>query len=220
MAGRVAGRAPQNIKALVAERVWLDIFQGRLRPNQKIDQDQLAIELGISKLPVREAMILLESEGLVENPPRRGCYVAALTPADIRDHCQLIGLVAGLAARRAAATLTDESLSILRVLLDKLGQAEDGAEREQLNLEFHRHISISGSGRRLRSALRLFVNTMPRHFYDFTARWTPEALAAHERILGALEARDPEASERAMREHLAWGADMAVDGLSRLGFWG
>jgi len=49
-------RAPQNFKALVAERVRQDIFQGRLKPGQKIDQDGLAEQLGISKLPVREAL--------------------------------------------------------------------------------------------------------------------------------------------------------------------
>jgi hypothetical protein len=56
--------------------------------------------LGISKLPVREAFILRENEGLVDNLPRRGSYVAALTPDDIKDNYQLIALVSGLAARR------------------------------------------------------------------------------------------------------------------------
>jgi len=212
-------RAPQNFKALVAERVRQDIFQGRLKPGQKIDQDGLAEQLGISKLPVREALILLENEGLVDNLPRRGSYVAALTPEDIKDHYQLIGLVSGLAARRAATVIKGETLDRLRDLLDQLNGTSDPSEQERLNNEFHRTINRVGGGRRLRSALRLFTNTMPRHFFDFMSGWSETARLAHENIFTALKSGDPDAAERAVQEHMSWGADVAVENLRRVNFW-
>lgn len=211
--------SPQNFKMLVAKRVRADIFEGRLKPRQKIDQDRLADELGISKLPVREALILLENEGLVDNLPRRGSYVAALTPADIEDHYRLIGLVSGLAARAAAPVITDETLQRLRKTLDELGQTQDPSRQEELNFEFHRLINRVAGTRRLRSALRLFTNTMPSHFYDYATGWTEAARDAHEKIYEALAARDPDAAEAAVAEHMSWGSDIAVENLRRAGFW-
>jgi DNA-binding GntR family transcriptional regulator len=212
-------RSPANFKVLVAERVRQDIFQGRLKPGQKIDQDRLAEDLGLSKLPVREALILLENEGLVDNFPRRGSFVAPLTPDDIRDHYQLIGLVSGLAARRAATVITDDTLDQLRYLLDQFDRTGDAVEQERLNDEFHRLINRAGGGRRLRSALRLFAKTMPGHFYDFAIGWSDSAREAHENILAALKNRDPDAAERAVRDHMIWGADIAIANLRRIGFW-
>lgn len=213
------GRTPQNFKALVASEVRRDIFEGRLKPNQKIDQDALAERLGISKLPVREALILLENEGLVENLPRRGCFVASLTPDDISDHYRLIGAVSGLAARRAAELITGETLQTLRGLLDKLAQTDNPAEQEELNFNFHRVINQVGASHRLRSALRLIVNTMPSHFYETTSGWAEHARETHERIYTALSAHDPDASEKAMHDHMTWGAEAAVQNLTDVGFW-
>jgi DNA-binding GntR family transcriptional regulator len=212
-------QSPPNFKAVVAERVRQDIFQARLKPGQKIDQDDLADQLGISKLPVREAVILLENEGLVDNFPRRGCYVAALTCEDIRDHYLLIGLVSGLAARRAASVVTAESLAHMRAILDRLAQSSDPAEQERLNDDFHRMINRLSGGRRLQSALRLFTQTMPRHFFDFTSGWGSESQAAHEKILQALMDHDPDAAEEAVRQHMIRGAEAAVENLRAAGFW-
>lgn len=211
--------SPPNFKAMVAERVRQDIFKGRLKPGQKIDQDDLADQLGISKLPVREALILLENEGLVDNYPRRGSYVAALSPDDIRDHYQLIGLVSGLAARRAATLITSESLDHMRSILNRLAQSSDPAEQERLNDDFHRIVNRLGGGRRLQSAIRLFTTTMPRDFFDFTSGWGKESQAAHEKILQALADHDPGAAEKAVQEHMARGAEAAVASLRAAGFW-
>jgi DNA-binding GntR family transcriptional regulator len=213
------GRRPPNFKALVAAEVRQDIFQGRLKPNQKIDQDALAESLGFSKLPVREALILLENEGLVENLPRRGSFVASLTPDDIRDHYRLIGAVSGLAARRAAELITDEQLRTLRGLLDKLAQTDDPAEQEGLNFIFHRVINQAGASHRLKSALRLIVNTMPGRFYETTPGWAEDARKAHERIYAALSAHDADASEKAVNDHMMWGSETAVKNLMEAGFW-
>jgi DNA-binding GntR family transcriptional regulator len=207
------------MKTLVALRLRQEIFRGKLRPNQKIDQDALAAELGISKLPVREALITLESEGLVENLPRRGCYVAPLTPDDIRDHYHLIGLVSGLAARRAASMMTDDVILTLRGLLERMAGTDDPSEQERLNFTFHQVINHVSGGRRLRSALELFTKTMPTDFFRFATGWSEAARDAHEQILRALADRDPDGSERAVLDHMRAGAEIAVAHLTTVGFW-
>jgi hypothetical protein len=87
----------RNLREDVADRLRNDILTGRLTPGKRIDQDQLAAELGVSQLPVREALIQLDQEGLVETIARRGSYVPQLTPEDIADQYRIFGLVSGLA---------------------------------------------------------------------------------------------------------------------------
>jgi DNA-binding GntR family transcriptional regulator len=195
------------------------IFQGEFKPNQKLDQDKIAMDLGISKLPVREALIMLEGEGLVENVARHGCYVAPLTPDDIRDHYLLIGLVSGVAARRAAARITDDEINRLRLILNELDSTSEPGVQDELNFEFHRLINRAGGSRRMMAALRLFVNTMPSHFFDFATGWSSVVHQAHEQIIQALAEHDPDAAERAVIEHMKWGADIAVENLTEQGFW-
>jgi DNA-binding GntR family transcriptional regulator len=218
MSGTGNGRRPPNFKDMVAAELRQRIFQGHLKPGQKIDQDGLADEMGLSKLPVREALIMLEHEGLVENFPRRGSFVAPLTPDDIRDHYRLIAVMSGLAARRAAELISDEELRSLRDLMDKLEATADVSEQEKLNFRFHRVINQVGASHRLRSALALVVNTVPSSFFGGT-EWAQHAREEHKRIYAALSAHDPDASEQAVREHITWGAEVAVQHLMGAGFW-
>src|SRR6478609_11377442 len=90
------------------------ILTGQLPPGTKIDQDEISEALGISRLPVREALIELAQESLIEAVPRRGAFVARLERADIVDHYRIFGLIAGLAGSRAATSLTHEELAHLR----------------------------------------------------------------------------------------------------------
>jgi len=86
----------------VASELREMILAGRLGSGERIDQDAVAESHGMSRLPVREALIALEQEGLVVNTPRRGAYVAQLSPEDVQDQYEVYGLVAGIASARAA----------------------------------------------------------------------------------------------------------------------
>ena len=92
-----------NLADEVADHIRDSILTGRLRPGTRIDQDAIAKDMGVSRLPVREALISLDQEGLVRTLPRRGAYVERVQREDIADHYQLFGTVAGLAAARAVA---------------------------------------------------------------------------------------------------------------------
>jgi DNA-binding GntR family transcriptional regulator len=212
-------RAPPTLKQVVATHLRQAIYAGQLRATEKIDQDQIAADLGVSKLPVREALISLESEGLIVNVARRGCFVAPLTREDISDHYLLMGKVSGLASRRAATKMTEDDIATLRSVLDQLNTATDAKTQDQLNHQFHRHINLIGASRRLLSALQIMRNTMPSNFFEYAKGWSETAYAEHEQILRSLAARDPDDAEAAMVHHMASGADFAVSVMESAGFW-
>lgn len=217
-ADRVSART--NLKDVVADHLRELIFSGRLRPEDRIDQDEIADRAQVSKLPVREALILLESEGLVRNIPRRGSFVNALTKADIRDHYRIYALVSGIAAERAATDLSDDELQDLSELLEQLEGTQEAGAQEELNHRFHRQINRAGGSLRLRSAIHGLSRTMPSHFYEFASGWGAVANQQHRRIMEALLDRDSAAAGTAMVEHLVSGGDYAVDMLEHQGFWG
>lgn len=208
-----------NLKDVVADHIRNLIFSGQLRPDQKIDQDELAERLGVSKLPVREALIRLENEALVRGVPRRGVFVAPLTREDVRDHYQIYGMVEGIAAQRAAARLDDTQLEHLATLVEQMHTGDDPDRQEKLNHEFHRAVNLAGSSPKLLSVLQLLSKTMPARFYEFASGWAVEAAGQHQRIMQALQVRDCAEAEAAMRDHIVSGGEFAIRMLEQSGFW-
>lgn len=208
-----------NLKDVVADHIRNLIFSGRLRPDQKIDQDELAESLGVSKLPVREALIRLENEALVRGVPRRGVFVAPLTREDVRDHYQIYGMVEGIAARRAATRLDDGQLAHLATLVEQMHSGDDPERQEQLNHEFHRAVNLAGGSPKLLSVLQLLSKTMPARFYEFASGWAEVAADQHQRIMDALQAQDEDEAESAMRDHIISGGEYAIRMLEQSGFW-
>lgn len=194
------------------------ILAGKLASGERIDQDAVAEAHGMSRLPVREALIALEQEGLVVNTQRRGAYVAQLTPEDVLDQYEVYGLVAGMAAARAAERLTPEEIAELRKAHVQFVKARGGAAQQRSNEEFHRIINRV-AGRRLRSMLGLLSRSLPSHHYMFDSAWAALAADHHERVLVAIEHRDAAAARAAMTEHLVASGKQAVVALTSKGFW-
>lgn len=208
-----------NLKDKVADHLRALILSGAMRPGAKIDQDALAEELQLSKLPVREALIELASEGLVDNIPRRGAFVSALSPEDVRDHFLVYGRVAALAAERAAVTMSDEDVAQLNHRLAEMGATDDPGELARLNHEFHRLINIAGGSRRLSSVLGLLARNVPFDFFRFAPGWADRAHEHHIRIAQAIGRHDPAAAGAIMNEHLAAAGGLVVTLLRDSGFW-
>src|SRR5438874_13485655 len=97
---RLARRSSGDEAALLIRRM---IFDGELHPGERVPQDDVAAMLGISRIPVREALIALEREGWVTIEMHRGAFVNALDARSVRDNYELFGLVYGFAAERAIA---------------------------------------------------------------------------------------------------------------------
>jgi DNA-binding GntR family transcriptional regulator len=173
----------------------------------------------MSRLPVREALIELAQESLIDAVPRRGAFVAALDRADILDHYRIFGLIAGLAASRAATALTDQQLGELRSVHESFVAATTPDGKAHWNHEFHKIVNQAGGSRRLASVLGLLSRSLPVRYFEFVPQWAEISAGHHARILQALEARDAAEAQRMVEQHLAESGDLAVEILQEMGYW-
>ncbi len=214
-----ARRPRPTLKDEVAAYIRERILAGESLPGSKIDLDEISEVMGVSKLPVREALIQLESEGMIESRKHRGSYVAMTTPDDVRDHYHIYGLVCGLAATRAATSMSEQDLDRLESICERMEASDDPAVLQDLNVQFHRQVNRAGSSSRLLAVLRYLANSLPVRFYEFAQGWSHDANRHHREILGHLRVRDGQAAGRAMSEHTRLGSEYAVKLLEERGFW-
>lgn len=200
----------RNLKDLVAARFRDAIFSGEFAAGQRIDQDQLAERWEVSRLPIREALISLENEGLVRMVPRRGAFIAALNGQEIINHYHVYGLISAFATELAAPRLTEDDLAELSDLNDRLARTDDDADLESLNFRFHQVIGRSTGSDRVRAVLRTLGRSMPGNQFTLISDWRDTAHKDHVEIYEALRQGDAAAASRAMLEHLDRGGHAAA----------
>src|SRR5256714_9473644 len=108
------GRIGGTVRGRAAEELRNRILTGALAPGTRLDLDALTVEFGASRTPIREALLELSYEGLVEVAPRSGVTVIGLSPRDVLDNFAILATLAGKAAEWAAARITDEELDHIR----------------------------------------------------------------------------------------------------------
>ena len=204
---------------MAAEYIRAGVVSGRLGPGAKVDQDQIADALGISRLPIREALIELTAKGFVESIPRRGAFVVKLTEQDIEDHFEVIALLFGLTARRAANQISDVQLRELQQLHYQTTTTQEPLKRLALSFDFYRRINRIGTSDRLLLTLRFLALALPNDFYFNTARWPATETVYRERVLAALENHDEDAAAKATEEHLHMAAKVTIEDLRTRGYW-
>jgi DNA-binding GntR family transcriptional regulator len=207
------GGLADDIVSYVRER----ILAGEMKPGEKVDQDAIGEALDVSRSPIREALVILGQEGLLDITPRRGAFVASISRDDVIDHYELFGLISGRVAAMAATDLTDEQLDELRAIHSNFAVAS-ADDHSKLNSEFHRLINAPAP-RRTRWLLRHLERSIPAGFYGLTPGWTQTAEHGHEQILEAIIARDAAAAREAMEQHLHAAGVAAADALQERGFW-
>lgn len=212
-------RTPQTVKELAVDEIRERILSGKLRQKQKINQDELAAELQVSKLPIREALIVLGNEGLVQNVPRRGAYVAPLSREDVRNHYMIFGFVSGLAAERAASLLGDDEISRLQTLVECMDKEEDEEKLGVLNEDFHTIINKASGSVKLRSMIRTLEKTLPTRSFEPLHDWARQANVDHRLIVQKLAARDVSAVRQITEQHFNSVADLSIAYLEQSGFW-
>jgi DNA-binding GntR family transcriptional regulator len=208
-----------NLRDWVAEELRERILAGTLAPGARIDQDGIARELGVSKLPVREALIRLEWVGLVRTVPHRGSSVVQLDPQDLRDTYRIYGMVCGLAGERAVEHLTAGDLHDLERLLDRIDEATDNHELDNAHMEFHRRINRAGGTRRTRRIIGQLLDSLPVRAFDFTGQWLTDTQAEHRKILSLLRDGDAKAAAATIEQHFITGGERVIDALYERGYW-
>jgi DNA-binding GntR family transcriptional regulator len=223
----VSGVTPENRRVLTVELEPTDrstlaesvanklrelILQGQLAPGTRLRPQHLAPGLGVSVMPVREALRILGAEGLVSFTPRIGARVAEFSEEDIEELYLVRGALEGLAARLAATNMTEQKLHGLREAFDEMLQAE---ARQDLpgfmnwDREFHRR-QFQACGRAqlverifdLWSAGQLILPMTARTEHPMTA-----AILSHRAVLDACERCDPKAAEQLTRVHTEQAAE-------------
>jgi DNA-binding GntR family transcriptional regulator len=205
----------------VADYMRRKIFEGTLKVGERVPQDEIAAELGVSRVPVREAVIALDREGWVMIQPHRGAFVVGLDENSTRDHYELLGRVYGYGARRAAERGSGEQIAALAAVHRQLQAATDPREFSQLNMEFLRRMVSMAASRRVSATVRLMaVNIVPGDFFA----GIPEAIRVHKRhlrvIMRALKDRDGESAERELISMLRQDAGLVIALLTERGVIG
>ncbi|GAA3731523.1 GntR family transcriptional regulator [Streptomyces tremellae] len=197
------------------------IFSGKVRAGERLDQDGIAAALEVSRLPIREALITLEAEGMVTNVVRRGAFVAALEPEDILDHFRMYGLLSGIAAERVAEQRPPEVVERLTTLMQQMRASSEPAQHDELNYLFHKTINRAGGSRRLISVLRILANNMPSNFFASNTEWEfrEQTFAEHEQIVTHIREGEGKAAAEALAKHFVHTGEQAVRHLEAVGFW-
>jgi DNA-binding GntR family transcriptional regulator len=215
----MADREPSVTNAVRArDELREAILTGSLPPGSRLRAEPLAERLQTSRTPVREALIQLAREGLVDIEPRRGAVVRQFDTADLADLYDVRRLIEPHAARRAATRIGAPDVARLTHLCDRAdarGAADDEAVEDQvaLNEEFHRIIVAAAGSPRLEAALRA-VAGIPRGFR--AAFWHDDAqreqsLFCHRQIVHALERRQPRLAEAAMEMHIVGAIEFLAE---------
>ncbi len=181
------------------------ILRGNFKPGQKLDQDEIADVLKVSRSPIREALRTLAGEGLVEVIPHRGAVVAEISLAELEEILTLRGVLEGMAARLAVRQLDDERIKTMQVILKELKRATDLDEWLELNHKFHRTIYQAANRPRLLSLIDNLRNTVTPYIRQFIAstEHMKEAADSHQLIFDACVKRDPKRVEQETQKHLA-----------------
>ena len=210
-----------NLVEQVHEAILLEISAGKLTPGTRIIQEQIASELGVSRQPVQQALLLLRNQGLLRDAPGRGLIVAPLDPDYIRQMYEVRAVLEGLAFKKAAENNPGVARSQGPQLIDKGRKAvKSGLVTELISADMAFHHFVYGLSDNL-----LVAPTMDAH-WTYTQRVMGEVLMRdekprdiwdqHEDLLQSVVDGDPAAAEKKARQHIMDTANFIIDRLSAL----
>ncbi|MFO1216952.1 MAG: GntR family transcriptional regulator [Burkholderiaceae bacterium] len=205
--------SPRALYQDVAERLRQQIFSRELEPGSWIDEQKLAVEYGISRTPLREALKVLAVEGLVTMKVRRGAYVTEMSRDDVAQVYHLLGLLESDAAAQVARHASDAQRAQLQALHDRLEkQVKQRDAFFATNEAFHMALLDAAGNRwaqQLVTDLRK-VMKLNRHHSLFKQGRLADSLAEHRAIMRAVAARDADAARRLMQAHFRSGLEAAA----------
>lgn len=196
------GRQP--LSEQVYETLKKAILHGELAPATKLTESEIARNLNVSPTPVREAFRRLAAEGLVSIAPWRGVTVQSISDREMIETYQCREVLEGLACRLAAARIDAAGIAELKRLLAASRRARSASEVARCNTELHNVIFSYAANAKLTAMLGLFhtVIQRDRSLTAYNAKRREEIHAEHAVLIEALESRDAEGAEQAMRRHV------------------
>ncbi len=195
------------LRDVVFQTLRQAILRGTLQPGERLMEIHLAQKLGVSRTPVREAIRMLQLDGLVTMVPRRGAVVAEITISDLEDVLEVRAALEELAARKACQNMTPERLTRLRETAGRFAEClkkDDLMASAQADVEFHEIICEATQNRRLIQILNNIREQIYRYRLENLKDKTSHAnlVEEHTVICQALEAHSEEAASEAIRIHI------------------
>lgn len=206
-------RHKQNLVDKAVQYLTREILADRLRPNQRISELAVCEELGISRSPVREALRMLERDGLVKQSGNRGVVVADITPEEADELYLVHGHLIGLAARLACRRMKGEALASMAKLVDKLRQCAAKKDRHgflETRAELERLICECSFSPRLARLLEVMAYPSARYrvFHVSVPGYMEEVVRCYEGVRDAFARGDDVAAERFRLEVMSLGRDL------------
>lgn len=200
----------KSLPAAVKEEISTMIVRGELAPGQKLVEMDLASRLGVSRGPVREALLGLEEAGLIRIEKNRGVFVREITASEARELYEVRASLEALAGRLLASRITPVHVSNLRKRVDEMIRSvrdENFASYFLQNIRFHDIIVEFSGNEKLLSVYRRIVNEMHlmRRFEVEKSRGMATSVIEHGNIVDALESEDGDAAARVISSHVEGG---------------
>jgi DNA-binding GntR family transcriptional regulator len=182
----------------VVEYVQREIFSGHLRPGDRIDVELISAKLGVSPTPVREALMLLERDGVISTRLHRAAYVEHFDARTLRADFHVLGLLSGVAVARVAKDRDPSVIAELQRILHELEEtpADALARRQELTTEILRVEHRAGATPRLRAELRGFSGFLESAARMSDRRSHEDIVAAHSLVIDAIVAGDERLASR------------------------
>jgi DNA-binding GntR family transcriptional regulator len=192
----------------LTERLRALITRGDLAPGEKVPEKDLCNQFGVSRTPLREALKVLASEGIVTLRPNRGAMVSALTAEELEEVFPVMGALEALSGEIACKRITDREVQAIRKLHEAMVQHWKNGELQpyfRLNQRIHEAILEATRNDTLKSIYRGLSGRIlsARYIANMSPRRWAKAVEEHEAILKALDARDGARLSKILKAHLA-----------------
>ena len=204
-------------KDLVVSHVVNLVLTGKLRSGDRVDRNEIAQELGLSRVPIQEAVVQLEHDGILSTQYHRGAYVERFDESVVREHHELYGLLSGIASARAAVDGLPQILDALSAMLDVMRSSKESRAFHETAFKFRRVINDEYAGPRLQAAIRSSQTLIPRAFWVAYLKNHDEMLPFYEAETAAIHRRDPDGARSACAERSELMARVTIGELVRRG---
>ena len=184
-------------KDLVVAHVVTLVLTGKLRTGDRLDRNEIASELGLSRVPVQEALVQLEHDGVISTRYHRGAFVSRFDEHVVLENHELYGALNGIAAARAAAHPTPRLIADLERQLDALRSSAETRNFGDNARRYRTIVNDAYAGPRLRAAIRAAQIFMPKDFWTAYLGNHDALLAYYDAETAAVRAQDPDAARAA-----------------------
>lgn len=184
-------------KDLVVTHVVNLILTGKLRSGDRLDRNEIADDLAISRVPIQEAVVQLEHDGIVSTQYHRGAFIHRFDAGVLREHHELYGVLNGIASARAATGADPELHTTLRALTAGLRNSRDSRSFHETAWQYRQAVTDAHAGPRLQAAIRAAQTFIPRAYWSAYLDAPAELLGHYEAETVAIAAGDPDAARAA-----------------------